>query len=159
VDGIRLIMRVREEPDAVLLGYSRPGFEATHLADGQARNGEKVRKPVALVVEDDPLLRLDAIDMVEEAGFLTLEAANAQQAIQYLESRSDIRIIVSDIDMPPGMDGIALARMVHHRWPPIAIILVSGKVVSEVLIPEGDSFFSKPFRRADLIATLHRMAA
>jgi hypothetical protein len=77
MDGIRLIVRVREEQDAVLLGYSRPGFEATHLADGQARKGEKVRKPVALVVEDDPLLRLDAIDMVEEAGFLTFGAANA----------------------------------------------------------------------------------
>jgi PleD family two-component response regulator len=102
MDGIRLIVRVREEQDAVRLSYPRPGFEATHLAGGQARKGEKVGKPVALVVEDDPLLRLDAIDMVEEAGFLTFGAANAQQAIQYLESRSDIRIILSDIDMPPA---------------------------------------------------------
>src|SRR6185437_8294006 len=41
VDGIRLIMRVREEQEAFLLCYSRPRFEATHLADGQARKGEK----------------------------------------------------------------------------------------------------------------------
>ena len=117
-------------------------------------------KPVVLVVEDEPLLRMSTVDMVEEAGFPTAEAANAKQAIQLLENRSDIRVIVSDIDMPPGMDGMALVAMVRRRWPPIAIILVSGHVAkAEVVIPEGGRFFTKPFRPAELVETLNRMVA
>lgn len=120
----------------------------------------ETHKPTVLVVEDEPLLRIDTVDMVEEAGFPTAEAANAKEAIQLLENRLDIKIILSDIDMPPGMDGMALVAMVRRRWPPIAIILVSGHIASaEVVIPEGGSFFSKPFRRAELVATLNRMAA
>ena len=119
-----------------------------------------MQKPLVLVVEDEPLLRLSTLDMVEQAGFPALEAANANQAIQLLEDRPDVRIIVSDIDMPPGMDGMALVALVRRRWPPIAIILVSGHVVSaNVVIPDGGKFFSKPFHPAELIATLERMAA
>ena len=119
-----------------------------------------MQKPIVLVVEDEPLLRMSTVDMVEEAGFPTLEAANAKQAIQLLENRPDIRIILSDIDMPPGMDGMELVAMVRRRWPPVAIILVSGHVASEkVVIPEGGRFFSKPVRTAELVATLNRMAA
>ena len=67
---------------------------------------DKLCRPVVLVVEDEPLLRMNAADMVEEAGFEALEAANAKEAIQLLESRCDICVIFSDIDMPPGMDGM-----------------------------------------------------
>ena len=120
----------------------------------------EAQRPVVLVVEDEPLLRMNTVDMVEDAGFPTLEAANAKQAIHVLERRPDVRIIVSDIDMPPGMDGMELVAMVRCRWPPVAIILVSGHVApTEVVIPEGGRFFSKPVRPAELIAALNRMAA
>jgi CheY-like chemotaxis protein len=119
-----------------------------------------MQKAIVLVVEDEPLLRMSTVDLVEEAGFATLEAANAKQAIQLLENRPDIRIILSDIDMPPGMDGMELVAMVRRRWPPVAIILVSGQVApAEVDIPEGGKFFRKPVRTAELVATLERMAA
>lgn len=119
-----------------------------------------MQKPMVLVVEDEPLLRMNTVDMVEQAGFPTLEAANAKQAIQLLEDRSDIRIILSDIDMPPGMNGMALVAMVRRRWPPVSIILVSGHVaLAEVDMPEGGKFFSKPFQPAELVAALERMAA
>ena len=117
-------------------------------------------KIVVLVVEDEPLLRMNTVDMVEQAGFEPIEAANAKQAMQALEQRDDIRIILSDIDMPPGMDGVELVAIVRNRWPPIEIILVSGQVASgEVLLPERGLFFSKPFRSQDLIAAMSRMAA
>ena len=119
-----------------------------------------VHKPVVLVVEDEPLLRMNAADMVEEAGFEALEAANATQAIQLLESRNDICVILSDIDMPPGMDGMKLVALVRRRWPPVAIILVSGHVnLGDVDLPEGAKFFSKPYRPTEVIAALSRMAA
>ncbi len=120
----------------------------------------QTHKPMVLVVEDEPLLRMNTVDIVEEAGFPTLEAANAKQAIHLLEVRTDIKIILSDIDMPPGMDGITLVAMVRRRWPPVAIILVSGQIASaDVVIPDGGRFFSKPVRPAELVATLEEIAA
>lgn len=117
-------------------------------------------KAVVLVVEDEPILRMNAVDMVEEAGFAAIEAANAAEAIRVLESRSDVRVILSDVHMPPGMDGMALVAMVRNRWPPIAIILVSGHVnAADVALPEGGQFFSKPYRAKDVVAALNRFAA
>jgi CheY-like chemotaxis protein len=119
-----------------------------------------VSKFVVLVVEDEPILRMNTVDMVEDAGFEAVEAANATEAIRVLETRSDIRIILSDIDMPPGIDGMALVAMARDRWPPIEIILVSGHVaIADARIPERGLFFSKPFRSADVVAALNRMAA
>jgi CheY-like chemotaxis protein len=122
--------------------------------------GAQSLRTVVLVIEDEPVLRMNMVDLVEEAGFEAAEAANSQQAMRLLESRSDISIILSDIEMPPGLDGMALAAMVRDRWPPIAIILVSGQVdFGDVKMPEGGVFFSKPCRPADVVNALHRMAA
>src|ERR1700710_227550 len=84
--------------------------------------------PVVLVVEDEMLLRMRAVDMVEDTGFTPLEAVDADQAVAILESRSDIALLFTDIQMPGSMDGLKLAHAVHDRWPPIKIILVSGKL-------------------------------
>jgi len=119
-----------------------------------------IRVPVVLVVEDEPLLRLFATQVVEDAGYEPLEAANAAQAIALLESRDDIRIVFTDIDMPGGLDGIALAACIRDRWPPISIIMTSGKPwPPRVAIPADTVFFSKPYRQDRVIASLQRMAA
>ena len=83
-------------------------------------------KQVVLVVEDEPLLRMAAVDLVEQAGFEVVEATDATNAVSILETRPDIRIVFTDIDMPRGMDGMKLAALVRDRWPPIEIIIVSG---------------------------------
>ncbi|WP_310539766.1 response regulator, partial [Phenylobacterium sp.] len=80
---------------------------------------------VVLVVEDELMLRMRAVDIVEDAGFVPIEAVNADQAIQILESRNDIAVLFTDIQMPGSMDGLRLAHHVHSRWPHIKIILVS----------------------------------
>src|SRR5580698_10928023 len=84
--------------------------------------------PKVLVVEDEMLLRMRAVDIVEDAGFTPIEAVNADQALAILESRSDIALLFTDIQMPGSMDGLKLAYAVHERWPPIKIILVSGQL-------------------------------
>ncbi len=117
-------------------------------------------KPAVLVVEDEPLLRMMAVDLVEDAGFEALEAANADEAIKILECRSDIRVIFTDIDMPGSMDGLLLAAAVRDRWPPIQIILTSGHVhISEVELPLGGLFFSKPYDHLQVTRALQTMAA
>lgn len=72
-----------------------------------------------LVVEDEPLLRMNAVDMIETAGFQVLEAGSADDAIAILEKRDDIRVVFTDIQIPGSMDGLKLARAVRGRWPPI----------------------------------------
>jgi CheY-like chemotaxis protein len=116
--------------------------------------------PVVLIVEDEPLLRMMAVDMVEDAGFEAVEAADATQAVRILEKRSDIRIVFTDIDMPRGMDGMRLAAAIRDRWPPIEIILTSGHFnAPDVKLPVRAVFFPKPYREEQVIAEMRRMAS
>jgi len=115
-----------------------------------------VNRPYAvLVVEDDAILRLHALDIVEEAGFVALEAKNADEAIVILESRTDIALLFTDVNMPGSMDGVKLAHAVRNRWPPIKIVVVSGHVqLDESDLPTNSRFFGKPFEVQKMIAEL-----
>lgn len=119
-----------------------------------------VPQPVLLVVEDEPLLRMMAVDLGEDAGFEVVEAANAAEAVAILQVRTDIRIVFTDIDMPGGMDGMRLAACIRDRWPPIDIILTSGKArPTSDEMPERSLFFSKPYRHEQVTDALRRLAA
>ena len=112
-------------------------------------------KPVVLVVEDDTLIRLGALDLVENAGCVAVEASNADEAIRILESRPDIRLVFTDIDMPGSMDGLKLSHYVRNRWPPIHIIVASGKaIVAESELPAGARFFPKPYQHEPIAAAI-----
>ena len=102
-------------------------------------------KPIVLVVEDEMVLRMRAVDIVEDAGFVPIEAVSAEEAIQILESRDDISLLFTDIQMPGSMDGLKLAQTAHTRWPHIKIILVSGHVaIKDADKPSDSKFFPKP---------------
>lgn len=118
------------------------------------------QKILVLVVEDEALLRMAAADMVETAGFEVVEAANATEAVVMLESRLDIRIVFSDIDMPMGIDGMKLAALIRDRWPPIEIVLVSGHLEPPAAdLPARTVFFSKPYKESEIIAQIRKFAA
>jgi CheY-like chemotaxis protein len=114
--------------------------------------------PNVLVVEDEMILRMRAVDIVEDAGFNPIEAVNADQAISILESRSDISLLFTDIQMPGSIDGLKLAHAVHDRWPSIKIILVSGQVrPSDAERPANSRFFGKPLGVDQMITELQAM--
>jgi two-component sensor histidine kinase/CheY-like chemotaxis protein len=114
--------------------------------------------PAVLVVEDEMLLRMRAVDMVEDAGFNPIEAINADDALAILESRSDIKLLFTDIQMPGSMDGLKLAYAVHARWPLIKIILVSGQLnLTDGDKPADSRFFGKPLDVKRMIAELQDM--
>jgi two-component sensor histidine kinase/CheY-like chemotaxis protein len=114
--------------------------------------------PNVLVVEDEMILRMRAVDIVEDAGFNPVEAVNADQAISILESRSDISVLFTDIQMPGSIDGLKLAHAVHDRWPSVKIILVSGQVKpSDAERPADSRFFGKPLGVEQMIAELQDM--
>ncbi|WP_152046782.1 response regulator [Aureimonas psammosilenae] len=113
-----------------------------------------------LVVDDEPLLRMDAMDLAEEAGLRAYEASNADEAIALLEKHDDIRILFTDIQMKGSMDGLKLAHAVRNRWPPVRIMVTSGVIeVTEDLMPENGLFFAKPYPPRFLIETMRNAAA
>jgi CheY-like chemotaxis protein len=115
---------------------------------------------VVLIVEDEFLLRLDAADMIREAGFEVAEAANADQAIEILEGRPDITVIFTDIQMPGSMDGLRLARAVRGRWPPIKIVATSGRVgLGAMDLPEGGRFLLKPYSPTQIAGVLRELTS
>jgi CheY-like chemotaxis protein len=116
------------------------------------------RRPVVLIVEDEFLLRMDAADMIAAAGFEVVEAANADQAIKILETRRDIIVVFTDIQMPGSMDGLKLARAVRGRWPPIKIVATSGHLnVNELDLPEGGRFLLKPYSPVQVTGVLREL--
>ncbi|WP_207415186.1 response regulator [Roseomonas haemaphysalidis] len=113
-----------------------------------------------LIVEDEPLLRMDAMDLAEDVGLRAYGAANADEAISLLEQNNDIRILFTDIQMKGSIDGLKLAHAVRKRWPPIQILVTSGvaKVTTDQL-PENGLFFTKPYPPQLLMDTMRRIAA
>jgi CheY-like chemotaxis protein len=119
---------------------------------------QSVAPPVILVVEDEMLPRMRAIDMVEDAGYTSVEAVDADEALAVLEARSDIALLLTDIQMPGSMDGLKLAHAVRKRWPPIKIILVSGQLKSaNIDIPADSSFLEKPLEAKKILAQMRRL--
>ena len=114
---------------------------------------------IVLIVEDEPLQRMDMVDMAERAGFEVLEAINADHAVALLEKRTDIRLVITDIDMPGAMDGMKLAAAVRKRWPPIEIIIVTaGTMPTQQDLPERAIVMSKPLNYERVIEAMNRLA-
>jgi len=111
--------------------------------------------PIVLIVEDEPIVRFYESELAEGAGFLTLMASNADEALRELEGPIAVRILLTDVSMPGSMDGLELANMVRERWPDVRIVVASGHVDSQ----EGDGreeivYVHKPFTANELIEAL-----
>ena len=116
------------------------------------------RKAIVLVVDDNPLIRMGAVDNVVTAGFEALEASNADEAIRILEARPDIHLVFTDVEMPGSMDGLKLAHYIRGRWPPVKLIVVSGKtILDESRLPAEARFFAKPYDDGMILETIIRM--
>jgi two-component system, response regulator PdtaR len=119
-----------------------------------------VARPLVLVVEDDFLIRISAVEMIEAAGFDVVEAANADEAMEILISRLNIAVVFTDIQMPGSMDGLKLAAKIRGRWPPIKIVTTSGLVnVRRLDLPDGGRFLPKPYSCAEIVETLRELTS
>ena len=115
---------------------------------GSIGMGETIKPPryAVLVVEDDPLLLMDALDLVEEAGLLAYGARNATEAIVMMEQHEDIRVLFTDVQMPGSMDGIQLSAAVHSRWPDTEVMVTSGRIQPRAHdLPPNVRFLAKPY--------------
>jgi len=111
-------------------------------------SGASPSKAAVLVVEDDFLIRMDAIDMVRDLGFEAIEAVDADHAMTFLERYPNllISVVFTDIQMPGSMDGLRLAGVIRLRWPPVALLVTSGLVHPPAQeLPTGARFLPKPY--------------
>jgi DNA-binding response OmpR family regulator len=109
-----------------------------------------------LVVEDETLIRLWVADLLAENGFFVLEAKDADAALKLLESRPDVRLLFTDVQMPGSLNGIELAREVHARWPHVLLVITSGRerpMRSE--IPDDGRFVAKPYSAQELLGQVN----
>jgi two-component system, response regulator PdtaR len=115
-------------------------------------------RTTVLIVEDEILLRMDAMQSLESAGLIVVEAGSADEAISILEERDDIHLVFTDIHMPGSMDGLKLAHFVRDRWPPIRIIATSGHAkIDETDLPQGCRFIPKPYRGVEVAEVIHHL--
>ena len=119
---------------------------------------DRDRNPVVLVVEDETLVRVTALAIIEESGFEAIAAGNADEAIHSLESRGDISAVFTDVQMPGPMDGLKLAKVIRDRWPPVALLVTSGKTRTiDSDLPNGARFLPKPYFPLQIEMTLREM--
>nr|WP_228461889.1 response regulator [Paracoccus liaowanqingii] len=112
---------------------------------------------MVLVVEDEPLLRMAALAMVEEAGFQALAASDCEMAVRVLNTCSDIAVVFTDVDLGYGKDGLWLASQIAERWPAVRIIVTSGyRHVTPERVPAGAIFFEKPYSEEKVVDEMRK---
>jgi CheY-like chemotaxis protein len=120
----------------------------------------EIARNTVLVVEDEGLVRLDAVESLRAAGFQVVEAGSADEALRAFEAREDIDLVFTDIDIPGAMDGLELARFLHQRRPQVRLILTSGTVRPAAHeIPEAGEFLRKPYCTQVVASTIRRLLA
>jgi CheY-like chemotaxis protein len=114
---------------------------------------------VILVVEDQTLVRMFMTDFLDEAGFKVFEAVSADEALTVLEARPDVQAVVTDIEMPGSMNGIALAKVVRGRWLGIGVVVTSGRQrPGPDDLPETAAFLAKPYLPETVVTVVRQMA-
>lgn len=109
-----------------------------------------------LVVEDDDFVRLCAVEILEDAGFVIIEARHADEAWFILHERSDIGALFTDVDMPGTMCGVTLAGRVHDAWPESRLVVTSGRQrFADGEIPDHGLFVPKPYSADQVIDAIH----
>jgi CheY-like chemotaxis protein len=123
-----------------------------------------LRRTTILVVENEAMVRMELAAQLTDFGLRVLVAIDADEAIELLDAHQDIDLLLTDVTMPGSMDGVRLAHHVRDRWPPIKIIVTSGRPGTGLNdLPLGSTFFPKPYApetlRAAVTSLLHGKSA
>lgn len=115
--------------------------------------------PFALAVDDEPIIRMDAAQILEEAGYRCLEAESGEEAINILtEKGQQVVVLFTDVEMPGSVNGFALACYVAEHWPHIEIVVSSGRVKPDAAdLPVKAAFIMKPFSADTIHGELRRL--
>ena len=104
------------------------------------------QRTTVLVVEDEPIVMMDAVQSLQDAGFEVVDAYDGEHALIRLEERPDIAALFTDVNMPGSVDGVALARMAHERRPDMVLVVTSAATkVRSIDLPDDGRFVPKPY--------------
>ena len=126
---------------------------------GAADTSVAVRRGKVLVVEDVALIRLTTVDMVEQIGFVTTEAADGAEALTILQQDDAVDILLTDLGLP-GMNGRQLVEEALRLKPGLKVIIASGYSTNEeegAKLPETVGYLTKPFDMAQLRRALEAL--
>jgi two-component system, response regulator PdtaR len=113
---------------------------------------------VILTVEDEFLVSEYLSRILKDEGYSVISVLSADEAIAVLESRNDIRLIITDINMPGTMNGLKLAAAVRGRWPPIRIIIATGlRPPTKDQMPTGSLLLQKPYTPVSVVEAVERL--
>jgi CheY-like chemotaxis protein len=139
--------------------YTGESISKTEQLKKNCTNGPLLA-PSVLVVENNDLLKGLMAHLVETAGFKAIQTRNAAEAVFVLESRIDIKLLVTNVLMPGDANGVDLVHEVARRWPTIKIIVVSGqRGLSETDLPSACRFIAKPYHETELIFEIRALLA
>ncbi len=119
------------------------------------------RPLVVVIAEDEPLVRILAVDVLTEEGFVTIEAGTAAAALTVCKARPEaIDALFTDIRMPGSTDGLQLAHTVRERWPWISVLIASGNIfLNPKELPNGARFLPKPYDMREVARVLRELVA
>jgi CheY-like chemotaxis protein len=136
----------------------RPASSFSERPIRQQTEGLALPKAIILVVESEALIRMSAVQTLEDAGYSVPSASNAVEAIKIMEGCSEIRAVLTDINMSGSVDGLALAHAIRNRWPPVHLIVTSGRHIGDrTIFPTGTRFVRKPYGGSELVAVLENL--
>jgi CheY-like chemotaxis protein len=114
---------------------------------------------IVLVVDDEVFARLFAVQIFLDEGFTVLEAGDAEEGLEVLESNDDVGLLFTDISMPGEMDGLDLIAKVRERHPGVRLVATSGRVLPDrEVIPPGGRFLPKPYTAHALMSTIRELS-
>jgi two-component system, response regulator PdtaR len=138
---------------------ARPGWEQSNSTVVGCRSKSERTVARILVVEDDLIITMWVEEALLAAGYEVVTVSNADQAIAILESDLKISLVFTDIDMPGTMDGLKLAAAVRARWPPVHLVVASGKHrPHKSEMPARTVFLPKPYLGAEILAAFNEAA-
>jgi DNA-binding NtrC family response regulator len=114
------------------------------------------RRHCVLVVDDEPRLLEQLKTVLEEADHGVLTAQNPFDAYYQLEE-GGINLLVTDVGFAGPVDGRMLAHEVAHRWPKIAILIISGLATEPISLPQNARFLGKPFSESDFLGEVQQL--
>ena len=117
-----------------------------------------LQTPILLAQSERQLCTATADRLIAD-GIVVIEVASTDEALSYLESRSDIRLVITEIDMPGCLSGLDLARFVMRRWPNIGIIVLGWPVQPTPSLPQTVTFLPKPCSPLSVAEQVHAKLA
>ena len=139
----------------------RSGTKVIYVGSQSMSGLHEHHEVTILLVEDEALVRELQAEVLADAGYHVVEAANADVAMCVLEAEPErIQVLFTDVDMPGSMDGIRLAQVAHERWPHLKLLVTSGKIrPADRDLPDHGRFLPKPHRSAALTALVAEVVA